>query len=176
MASEDTVDVRTRLVELRRLLAASMTDEQRLYQRQVEEEREADRWRQRAELAAGKGDDALARAALERSGRHTARAADSRLHYLQQKEHVEEMKSRLMALETRARGARTIVAPPVDAGRLERALSRLHQQEQRAREERARLAAFAELERDEVAEKLAVLEREDLLERQLADLKQRLGR
>jgi phage shock protein A len=175
MASQEIHDIRSRLVELRRLLAASMADEQRMYQHHVEEDREADRWRQRAQLAAGKGADDLARAALERSGRHAARAAEFRLQYLRQKEHVEEMKARLQDLEIRAHALPHTFAVPLDTARLERTLSHLQRQEDRAQQERARLAAFAELERDEVAEKLAALEREDQLERQLAELKQQLG-
>ncbi len=175
MVKQEIQDVRSRLVELRRLLAASMTDEQRLYQRQVEEDREADRWRRRAELAAGKGEDDLSRGALERAGRHAARAAELRIQYLRQKEYVEGMKARLMDLETRARALPSVVSPPADTFRLERTLTRLQRQEERAQEQRARLAAYAELERDEVAEKLAALEREAQLERQLVELKTRLG-
>jgi phage shock protein A len=175
MVSNEVLDIRSRLTELRRLLAASMTDEQRLYQRQADANREAERWRQRAELAAGKGADDLTRAALERAARHEARASELRLEFLWQKAHVEEMKSRLFGLETRIRAVPSRLAPPVDTGRLERTLSRLQRQEEQARDERARLVAFVELERDEVAEKLAVLERETLIEQQLSELKRRLS-
>jgi phage shock protein A len=175
MANQEIPDVRSRLMELRRLLAASMADEQRLYQRQIEEDREADRWQQRAKLAAGKGAGDLSGSALERAGRHAARAADLRIQYLQQKDYVEGMKARLLELETRARALPFTVVPPVDTSRLERTLSSLRRQEERAQEEQARLAAFAEMERDEVGEKLAALEREDHLERQLAELKSKLG-
>lgn len=175
MANQEIGDVRSRLVELRRLLAASIADEQRLYQRQIEEDRDADRWMRRAEMAASKGEGDLSRGALERADRHAARAAELRIQYLQQKEYVEGMKARLMALEMRVRALPSAVSLPVDTTRLERTLSRLQRQEERAREERARLAAFAELERDEVAEKLATMEREVQLERQLAELKSKLG-
>lgn len=175
MANQEIREVRSRLVELKQLLGASIADEQRLYQQQVEEDREADRWRQRAELAARKGEDDLSRGALERAGRHAAKAADLRVQYLQQKEFVEGMKARLMSLEARARALPSAVSPPVDTTRLERTTGHLQRQEERAQEERARLAAYAELERDEVAEKLAAMEREAQLERQLAELKQRLG-
>ncbi len=175
MPNQNIQDVRSRLIELRRLLAASMADEQRLYQRQADEDREADRWRKRAEMAAGKAADDLTRSALERAASHASRAAGLRIQYLQQREYVEGMKARLMDLEIRALARPSTIAPVVDTSRLERTLRRLKLQEERAREERAGLAAFAELERDDVAEKMAALEREDQLDRQLMELKQRLG-
>jgi phage shock protein A len=174
MANREAEDARSSLPELRRMLAASMADEQRLYQRYTEEGLEADRWRARAELAVSRGDDELARAALERAGLHGARSREHHAQYLDQKAYVEDMKARLLGLEIRARSPLP-ASVPVDFGKVERTLARLHRQEERAAEERARLAALAELERDEVAEKLAALEREDRLERQLAELKAKLG-
>lgn len=175
MASREIEDVRYSLPELRRMLAASMADEQRLYQRHTEEQHEAERWRVRAELAVARGADDLARGALERAGHHAARSVEHHSYYLDQKAYVEDMKTRLLGLEIRARSRPSSLQGTVDFGKVERTLARLHQQEERAAEERSRLVALAELERDEVAEELAALEREDRLERQLAELKQRLG-
>lgn len=175
MANSGIDELRSRLSEFRRLLAASMTDEQRLFQRYTEASRDADRWRRRAELAASKGSGDLARAALERSAHFEARASEYHLQYLRQKTHVERMKSRLLEMEARSFGAWTRSRAAADVGRLELTIARLDRQMERAAEERARLAALAELERDEVAEKLAALEREDRIERELAELKARMG-
>lgn len=173
MATERIEDMHDRILELRRLLVASMADEQRLYQRFAEARREADRWRARAILAASRGLDDLARAALERSGGLEARASEHHLQYLEQKTRVEEMKSSLLSVEAGLGTARRRFAP--DTAKVDRTLSRLREQQERAEERRARLAALTELERDEVAEKLAALEKEDRLERELADLKSKLG-
>ena len=173
MATERIEDMHARIVELRRLLVASMTDEQRLYQRFQEARREADRWRARAGLAASRGMDDLARAALERAAENEARASEHHLQYLEQKSRVQEMKSRILGIEAGVGTTRPLVT--ADPTKVERTLARLHHQEERAEEQRARLAALAELDRDEVAEKLAALERDDRLERQLAELKARLG-
>ncbi len=173
MSEQSLQDVRSQLEELKRCLVASMADEQRLYQRYVESDREADRWRQRAELAVGKGIDDLARAALDRSNRHSAAARQFQEQYLEQKGYVEQMKTRLLELEAQAREGRALPRRPLDSSRIERSLAHLERWEERAREERARLAARTELDRDELAEKLAALEREDQLERQLAELKTR---
>ncbi len=175
MTEQRLPDIRSQLVDLKRHLVAVMADEQRLYQRHVEATREAERWRRRAELAVYRGIDDLSRAALERSQKHSAEASRYYQEYLEQKEYVERMKARLLDLEIRAREGPTF-SRPVDISPVERSLAHLDRWEDRAREARARLAARAELERDEVAEKLAALERESQLEQQLADLKRKLGK
>ncbi len=166
-------DVRSRLAELRRLLVASMADEQRLYQRYAETSHEAERWRERAGLAASRGMDDLAKAALERAAEFEAHASTHHLQYLEQKTRVVEMKARLLRLETAMRTSTPRIV--IGSAGQERRLAQLREQEERAEDERRRLAALAELERDEVAEKLAALEKEDRLERQLAELKAKLG-
>ncbi|MHB0871078.1 MAG: PspA/IM30 family protein [Chloroflexota bacterium] len=175
MSSQRSLEIRSQLTEVRRLLTAAMVDEQRLYQRHVEAGREADRWKRRAELALGRGDEDLARAALARSIDHGARASQFQQQYLEQKSYVEGMKARLRAMESGEVMAPPSAARGAGAADLERNIAQLERWEDRAREERARLAAWAELERDELAEKLEALEREEQLGRQLAELKQRLG-
>jgi hypothetical protein len=86
------------------------------------------------------------------------------------------MKSRLRALEAGALPRPLALPPPSAPLEPEMRLRQLDYLEERAREERARLAAWLELERDELAERIAALEREDQLERQLAELKRKLGR
>ncbi len=174
MSNPIVSDVRSQLIELKHRLVATMADEQRLYQRHTEASRVEDRWKRRAEMAVSKGSDELARGALARANKLEADAAEFHRQYMEQKGFVEQMKVRLLELETLARSRPTTLPPPPDVERLERSLAGLERWEDRAREERARLAAWAELERDEVAEKLAALEREDQLERQLAELKARV--
>ncbi|MGE5620492.1 MAG: PspA/IM30 family protein [Sphingomonadaceae bacterium] len=165
MSSHRSLEVRSRLPEAKRSLMAAIADEQMMYQRYVESDREADKWRRRAELALSKGDEELARAALARAREHCARASQFQQQFLEQKGYVETMKGRLRALESG-------IAPHLpDLGRVPAAEGLW---ETDATETRARLAARAELERDELAEKLEALEREDLLERQLAELKRRM--
>lgn len=163
-------EARSQSTELKRHLATAMEDEQKLYQRYFDAEKEVSRWRQRAEFAVVRGEEELARGALERSNRHAARAAEYHRQYLEQKGYVESMKSRLRQMETGLRPR-----PAVEVADIERSLRELDRLEIRAREDRAMLSAWMELERDELAEKLAALEREDQLDRQLAELKLRLS-
>lgn len=174
--SNQTQDVRSQLIELRGFLARAITDEQKLYQRYSESLREADRWRRRSELAVGKGANDLARNALERMDRYSARAAEHYEQYLEQKGYVERMKQRLRALEIQAQSGSPVAPRGADMWRIEGGLARLAEQGERASDERRRLAAWAEMERDELAEKLAKLERETQLEQQLDELKRKLGR
>ncbi len=178
MSSGEVQDIRSQLIEIKRLLLEAVVEEQRLYQRYSEASREAQRWSRRAELALSsrEGSEELARAALGRSSDHNARASQLHQQYLTQKEYVEATKVRLRELEMRARQQPMAAGRLPDVREVEHALSRIEQQEERSRAERAQLAARVELERDALAEKLEALEREDLLERQLAELKQRLGR
>jgi phage shock protein A len=169
-------ETRSQLTELKRHLAVAVADEQRLYQRYFEADREATRWRRRAEFAVSRGEDDVAGVALEGETRFPAHAEEHQRGYLEQKGYVESMKGRLRDLEVGVPPRRIALAPLPVPLETERSLRRLEYLEERAREERARLAAWLELERDELAERLAALEREDQLERQLAELKQRLGR
>lgn len=170
------LEVRSQLMELKRLLVASMGDEQRLYQRSAGADREADRWRKRAELALARGSEELARAALARSNEESAKAEGYRRQYLEQKEYIQGMKRRLVEVESRARQQPVPSLRPAGITELEGSLAQLERHEERAREWRATLAAYAELERDELSEKLAAMEQEDQLERQLAEMKAQLGK
>lgn len=176
MINRSRQDIRSRIIELKRHLVAAMADEQKLYQRYSDADGEANRWRQRADLAVVKGADDLARGALARANHHAARAAQFERQYLEQKGYVERVKTRLRALETGVEEEPLAAVRLPDTAEIEMALARLERQEERAREQRAMIAARAELERDELAEKLAALEQEDRLERQLAELKRRLGK
>ena len=167
MSDGGVQEIRSQLMEMRRLLVEAMADEQRLYQRQGEESREAERWRRRAELAIGRGADELAQAALGRSVDHSAMASRLMDQYQAQRNYVERMKARLRELESRPRVQTATPSRPM--AQLERRIARWEQ-----REERTPLAARSDLERDPLAEKLEALEREVRLERQLAELKQRL--
>jgi len=160
--------------ELKRMLVRAIADEQRLFQRHSEAMREADRWRRRVELALSKGESDLAGAALVRWEGLVAHASRVEREYQAQRAHVERMKEMLRELET--------ATPPVPAAPAPRAveprrLAAVERREGAAWVDGTRLAAaWADLERDELAERLEALEREDLLERQLRELKQRLGR
>lgn len=175
MINRSRRDIRSQIVELKRHLVAAMADEQKLYQRYADAGSEANRWRQRAELAVGRGVDDLARGALARANQFDANAAQFEQQYLEQKRYVERMKARLRALESGVMEEPLEAVRLPDVAELERNLAHLEQQEERAREQRARFAAWAELERDELSEKLAALEREDQLERQLSELKSKMG-
>lgn len=178
MSNPAAQDARSQLQELKRQIVAQISAEERIYRRYTEADREADRWRSRARLALERDNEELARAALARSARHEGEAAEFRRQYLEQKGHVERMKVLLLQAESRPATSSPSPRPaaPLDLARLERNLLELERQRERAREQQARTAAWAELERDELSEKLDALERTDRLERQLAEMKQRLGR
>src|SRR5665811_274996 len=105
-------ETRSQLPELKRHLAAAVADEQRLYQRYFEADREAGRWRRRAELAVSRRDDDLARGALGRANRYAAHAEEHHRQYLEQKGYIESMKVRLRDLEVGALPRPVALPPP----------------------------------------------------------------
>jgi len=101
MSEQGSQDIRSQLSHSN-MSSGGDDDEQRLYQRNTEATRESDAGREGPSWPESGLRD-LARAALERSARHAAQAAQYLQQYLEQKQYVEHMKIRLLDLETRAR-------------------------------------------------------------------------
>lgn len=165
---------RSELIEIKQLLLEAMSGEQKLYLRRVDELREESRWRERANLAISRSAEDLARGALARAGRHAATAAQFHAQYQEQKGYLEGLKRRLLELQSGS-GERPSARPVLSLQTEADTLGRLDRLSDAAFERGARQAALAELERDVLSEKLSAMEREDQVERQLAELKRTVG-
>ena len=70
MLKQLALDMENQLLQLKTQVAMSLADQHLLEKKAREQEEAAASWHRKAELAVGKGDDALARAALERAVSH----------------------------------------------------------------------------------------------------------
>ena len=70
LSKQILLDMENQLLQVKTQVAVAIADQHRLLRQQKDHEEEQSEWRRRAELAVGKGQDDLARAALERSLSH----------------------------------------------------------------------------------------------------------
>ena len=75
LAKQIILDLENQLLQVKTQVAVAIADQHRLLQQQREHETTEAKWRQKAQLAVGKGEDDLARAALGRSLSHRRSAA-----------------------------------------------------------------------------------------------------
>src|SRR5512146_2955212 len=82
-------------------VAASIADEQKLYQRYLQNQEQADEWQKKAELAVSKGADDLAKEALTKRNSYQSVADGFKAQYEDQKQQVTVLKSALDKLEAK---------------------------------------------------------------------------
>jgi len=183
------LDMENQLMQLKTQVAIALADEHLLEKKRKEQESHSAEWRRKAELAVAKGNDDLARAALERALSHdqlmqgfTSQAEDQKneadnlrqaLRKLEQKLSETRAQSEMMiAQHRRARvvGRATKVRQVAGAGQ-EHAMDRLRSRVQIASAENS---AKAEVMLSESLEdKFKTLESGDKVELLLAEIKQR---
>ena len=183
------LDMENQLMQLKTQVAIALADEHLLEKKRKEQESHSAEWRRKAELAVAKGNDDLARAALERALSHdqlmqgfTSQAEDQKneadnlrqaLRKLEQKLSETRAQSEMMiAQHRRARvvGRATKVRPVAGAGQ-EHAMDRLRSRVQITSAENS---AKAEVMLSESLEdKFKTLESGDKVELLLAEIKQR---
>jgi phage shock protein A len=183
------LDMENQLMQVKTQVAIAIADQHLLHKKHAENlEKEAD-WLRRAELAVGKTEDDLARAALDRSLSSKQMAENFRQQADDQTVQVENLKSALSKLEQKLLEARAksdvIIAQHRRARALNKAgdarmamgddssahaFDRMRDKVQRAE---AMSQAKAELLGDNVEDKLAALEKQDAIEQMLAEIKTR---
>ena len=99
MIKQVILDMQNQLLQVKTQVAISIADQHVLEKRKLENEENEKQWRRRAELAVDKGDDALARAALERAMSYQATTASFQQQVDDQKTQVENLKAALMKLQ-----------------------------------------------------------------------------
>ncbi len=167
MATQWYEEGRGDLSQFRRHVAEVITEEERLHQRFREYRALAERWRKRATLALSKELEALAREAVQRSQRYQELADEYRREYEAQGRRVNELQDALRAWESGSPARR--LAPRTYRGAIRRSRER--------HGERAVAVANAllALEFDPIEARLANLEHDDRVDRQLAELKSRIA-
>jgi phage shock protein A len=185
------LDMNNQLIQVKTQVAAAIADERRLQKRYEDNQKKADEWQRKAELAVERGQDELAKEALSRKLSFQQVADGFKQQWTEQAAQVEQLKEALAQLEAKISEANTkkdlLIARSrrakaetnirktlagVDAGG---ALSEFERMEEKVEEEEARAKAYADLDQDTLDEKFKQLEEEDELNRELAALKSKMG-
>src|SRR5499427_1288256 len=99
MIKQVILDMENQLLQVKTQVAISMADQHLLQKKQKEQEDKAAEWMRKAELAVGKGQDDLARAALERYQNATKLAESYQRQGADQKLQVDTLRNALDKLD-----------------------------------------------------------------------------
>lgn len=104
---QTVIDMQQDLVQLRQAVAKAIAAQKRTEQQYNNNQSEANKWQQRAQLALSKGDENLAREALTRKKNYSETAATLKQQLDQQSTQVSSLKRNLIALESKISEAKT---------------------------------------------------------------------
>ena len=191
MIKQLILDMQNQLLQVKTQVAITIADQHLLMKKQQENHQSSEEWVRKAELAVTKGQDDLARAALERSMTANQVAESFAAQVADQTAQVENLKTALRKLELKLAEAQNKSDVLVAQHRRARALERASDARMKIGDESS-IAAFdrardkvqraeavsqakAELAVEDVDDRLAALEKEDAVDRMLAELKARKG-
>lgn len=191
MIKQLITDLNNQVIQVKTTVAQSLADQYMLERRLAQAKEEAEKCERRAQVAVEKGDDTLARAALQRLNSFNRTSEETQKHLDEQKKETEELKIALSQLDlkiaevTRERdvllarhrraAAKTKMASATRAvrpDRLEELLNAIGGYVDRAE---AHGAAAADLAGSNHHAHLARLEEEDQVDKQLAELKAKVA-
>src|SRR5579863_850999 len=189
MIKQVILDMQNQLLQVKTQVAIAIADQHLLMKKEKENQDVAVDWVRKAELAVDKGQDDLARAALERSMTAKSMAASFAEQVADQTAQVENLKTALRKLELKLQEAQNKSDVLIAQHRRSRALSkasdaqmkigdgskaaafdRVKDKVQRAEAVGHAKAALAE---DSIEDRLAALEKNDHVEKLLAEIKSR---
>ena len=188
MIKQLVLDLHNQHIQVKTQLAVAVTEQHLVEQKAVETEHKAEEWMHKAELAVSREQDGLAKAALERHNTYRQTAQLFAEQAEEHKRHVEVLRDALAKLDAKQRDVESKRELLLSQHRAARARARaghtaleagaspaatLGRMEAKIREETARGTALFELVDDDLDAAFARMEREEQLERQLAELKAR---
>ncbi len=189
MIKQVLLDLHNQYIQVKTQLAVTITEQHLVDGKADEARRKADEWMRKAELAVDKGHDGLAKGALERHNTFTQTAqlfleqaedhqkqADllrETLGKLEAKLREVEGKKEVLISQHRAARARTRAGKAAFEAAGAAPAATMGRMEEKVREEAARGTALLEVAEDDLDATFARMEREELLEKQLAELKAR---
>jgi len=191
MLKQVVLDMENQLMQVKTQVAIAIADQHLLEKKKAEHEQQAAEWRRKAELAVQKGQDDLARAALERSlsqdqlaigfttqaedQKHEADNLRSALHKLEQK--LSETRAHCEMLIAEHRRAKVVgraaKAQHIVGNDQENTIGRMKSKVHVTAAENA--AATEVLSPESLEDKFRTLENEDKVELMLKELKSRQG-
>ncbi len=187
MIKQVILDMQNQLLQVKTQVAVSIADQHVLEKRLQENQENERQWRRRAEIAVDKGDDALARAALERAMSYQSMSASFEQQVADQKVQVENLKTALIKLQQKLAEAESKSDMLIAQHRRSRALGKateagmamgdesksaaFDRMKHKVQHTEAATQAKSELLADDVEGRFASLEKEEQIERLLNELK-----
>jgi len=181
------IDMNNQMIQVKTQVAAAIADEKRLQARYQEAQRTAEDWQRKAELAVDRGEDDLAKQALQRYNMYAQTAAGLQeqsqaqsaqvqmlkdgLRQLQSKIEEAEAKKELLIARSRSAKAQEQMHRTLGSIQSVGGLSQFERMERRVEEQEARAQAYTDLSVDTLDQKFAALETESEVDRQLRELK-----
>jgi phage shock protein A len=191
MLKQVILDMQNQMLQVKTQVAIAIADEHLLRKKQKENQDKHAEWMRKAELAIDKKQDDLARAAIERAVGYKKLAEDfsdeiehqktqvenlrSAMHKLDQKLTEAQAKSELLIAKHRRSRALTKASQARIAAHDESKMGTFDRMKNKVHSEEAMGQAMAEMANDNVEERLASLDKDDEIDRLLADLKARHG-
>ncbi len=189
MIKQLILDMQNQLLQVKTQVAVAIADQHMLEKKQKENEEKLNEWMHKAELAVDKGQDDLARGALERHESFKRLAESFKEQVDDQKAQVENLKSALGKLEQKLAEAEAKSDLLIAQHRRSRALGKASDAQMAVGDD-SKAAAFDRMKRkvmhgeavsqaksemvaDNLDDKFAVLEKSDKIDRLLAEIKAR---
>ncbi|HWZ30283.1 MAG TPA: PspA/IM30 family protein [Bryobacteraceae bacterium] len=189
MIKQVILDMQNQLLQVKTQVAIAIADQHLLMKKQQENEQASNEWVRKAELAVEKGQDDLARAALERSMTAKNMSASFTEQVADQTAQVDNLKSALRKLELKLQEAQSKSDVLIAQHRRSRALSRASDAQMKIGDG-SHAAAFdrvknkvqhgeavsqakSELVVDNMDDRLAALEKDEAVDKLLAEIKAR---
>jgi phage shock protein A len=187
MIKQVILDMQNQLLQVKTQVAISIADQHVLEGKLREAEESERQWMNRAGLAVDKKDEALARAAVERSMSYKTTAASFRQQVEDQVAQVDNLKSALLRLQQKMAEAESKSDMLIAQHRRARALGKatdasnalgdnsnaaaFDRMKSKVRHREATAQAHAELVSDDVNAKFAAMEKQEEIDRLLTELK-----
>ena len=187
MLKQVILDMQNQMLQVKTQVAIAIADEHLLRKKQKENDDKHVEWMRKAELAIDKKQDDLARAAVERAVGYRDLAQNFAEEIEHQKTQVEHLRSAMKKLELKLQEAQTKSELLITKHRRSRALTKASKARLEASDEtkmgtfdrmknkvhgeEAMGQAMAEIANDNLEERLASLDKDDEIEKLLADIK-----
>ncbi|HEY1239274.1 MAG TPA: PspA/IM30 family protein [Bryobacteraceae bacterium] len=187
MIKQLILDMENQLLQVKTQVAISIADQHVLEGKLKENEENEKQWRRRAEMAVDKGDDALARSALERSLSYKNMTESFQQQVEDQKTQVENLKTALLKLQQKLAEAQAKSDLLIAQHRRSRALGKavdagmtmgdqssgaaFDRMKAKVRHSEAAAQAKSELVADNVEERFAAMEKQEEIDRLLEEIK-----
>jgi phage shock protein A len=187
MIKQVILDMENQLLQVKTQVAISIADQHVLEKKLKENQDDEQQWLRRAEMAVDKREEALARAALERSMSYKSLAESYAQQVEDQKVQVENLKTALLKLQQKLAEAQSKSDMLIAQHRRSRALGKatdagmsigdsskaaaFDRMKNKVQHTEATAQAAAELAADDVDGKFAAMEKEREIDRLLAEIK-----